>query len=220
MTAARFPQFEIYPQYIHSLSTAIRCLSTPYPHFINKLIHSCAYPNANPNRSWSHPMHANTHALPKPRKKPSLSDDSKLNASITCLTLSTPGAITGRAAENLVIWYLKQRGWTCLHRNYAAKSGEVDIIAERMDDDIKGVSTVAFIEVKATKQRHGLPPEINVTRAKQKKILSIVKLYIGRHAREAHVYRCDIAAVTFHDGHPPSIRYIPNAFCAKEEFGW
>lgn len=165
-------------------------------------------------------MPAEHHPSPKPRKKPSHTDESKLNATSACPPLSTPAAITGRTAENLVIWYLKQRGWTCLYRNYAAKSGEIDIIAERMDNDIKGISTVAFIEVKATKRQNGLPPEINVTRAKQKKILSLVKLYIGSHAHESHVYRCDIAAVTFCHAHSPSIRYIPNAFCAREEFGW
>lgn len=126
----------------------------------------------------------------------------------------------GRAAENLVIWYLKSHGWSLRARNYETHKGEIDIIAQKMNADLNGYPTVAFIEVKARSNAHGLPPQLNVTIAKQKKITATMRQWIGSHPREKNVYRCDIAALILQRGKTPKIQYFPSAFCAHDPLGW
>ncbi len=135
-------------------------------------------------------------------------------------TSFTQSAKIGRSAENLVIWYLKSHGWTLRERNYETHKGEIDIIAQKMNADLSGFPTVAFIEVKARSNAHGLPPQLNVTIAKQKKITATIRQWIGAHPREKNVYRCDIAALVLQRGKSPKIQYFPSAFCAHEPFGW
>ena len=134
-----------------------------------------------------------------------------------CLTQS---ARVGRISENLTIWYLINRGWRIWGRNYQTHKGEVDIIAVKENADLKGYPTVAFIEVKSRSSRAALPPELNVTSAKRKKIVAVMHQWIGEHARLKAVYRCDIASVIVEPRRSPEISYFPNAFCGHEMFGW
>ncbi len=132
--------------------------------------------------------------------------------------VKTPAAILGRCAENLVIWFLRQRNWRILARNYADACGEIDIIAAKIGADLPEAETVAFIEVKARSSLRAVAPQFNVTYAKQKKISASVKSYIARNPRKKAIYRCDIAAITMIRNHPPKIVYIPNAFCMRDDF--
>ena len=126
----------------------------------------------------------------------------------------------GRSAENLVIFYLKNRGWRILARNYETSRGEVDIIAYKMHADLKGYPTVVFVEVKSRSNAQGLSPELNVTAAKQRKLSATIRQWIGAHARLRAVYRCDIAALIVPRKKIPRIRYFPNAYCMREPVGW
>lgn len=132
----------------------------------------------------------------------------------------TEKAKIGRCAENLVCYYLRIHGWTIRMRNYETHSGEIDIIAEHMNADIKGYPTIAFIEVKSRTSSRGLPPEYAVTRAKRKRITSTMKYWIGMHPFEKAVYRCDIAAIIIEKHNYPRIQYFPSAFSPREQFGW
>ncbi len=105
-------------------------------------------------------------------------------------------------------------------RNFETHRGEIDIIAERMDADLKGYPTVAFVEVKSRTSRHGLSPEYSVTPAKRKKVTSTMKYWIGTHPFEKAVYRCDIASVIIEKHKSPRIQYFPSAFSPREQFGW
>ena len=132
----------------------------------------------------------------------------------------TPCARVGRSAENLTVFYLMAHGWTIHGRNYETLRGEIDIIAYKMDADLRGYPTFSFIEVKARTNVHGLAPEMNVTLSKQRKFTSAVRYWIGTHAHLKAVYRCDIAALVIPPKGMPHIRYIPNAFNIKAPFGW
>lgn len=127
---------------------------------------------------------------------------------------------TGYCAENLVIFYLKSRGWHILARNYETHKGEIDIIATKMGADLKNYPTVAFVEVKSRTTRHCLSPALSVTRLKKQKITAVMRQWIGRNAPLQAVCRCDIASVILPKHQLPTIQYLPNAFCAREEFGW
>ena len=134
--------------------------------------------------------------------------------------LLTPAKRTGRIAENLAVYYLRARGWVILARNYKTHAGEIDIIASRMNEDLRGYPTVAFVEVKSRTTSKGLPPVMSVTRAKRHKITAAMHKWIGSHARVKAVYRCDIASIVVEKGRAPRITYYPAAFCAREEFVW
>ncbi len=127
---------------------------------------------------------------------------------------------TGCSAENLVIWYLKQHNWTICAKNYQTRRGEADIIASKMNEDLKGYPTVTFVEVKSRTTTHGLAPEINVTQTKRKKIISTMRHWIGTHEYDKAVYRCDIAAVIIARHKAPRIQYFKHAFYIREAFGW
>ena len=132
----------------------------------------------------------------------------------------TSKALIGRCAENLVCYHLRQTGYRIRERNYASQQGEIDIIAEKMHDDLKGYPTVVFIEVKARSTNQCLSPALSVSLAKQKKLTRMRKLWIGHHAREKAVYRFDIAAVILQKTKPPRLTWYRNAFVPHEEFGW
>ncbi len=135
----------------------------------------------------------------------------------TCLSRSGK---TGRCAENLVIFYIKKRGWKVLARNYETHRGEIDIIASRMHEDLHGYPTIAFIEVKSKTNSRGLSPAMNVTQSKQRKVTATMRQWIGTHPFEKAVYRCDIASVILERGRAPRITYYPSAFYSHEQFGW
>ena len=132
----------------------------------------------------------------------------------------TPKAIIGRCAENLVCYHLLQTGWQIRERNYASHEGEIDIIAEKMHEDLKGYPTIAFIEVKSRSTDKGLSPALSVSTSKQKKLARMRKLWIGKHPREKAVYRFDIATVILKKFRPPKLTWYRNAFVPHEEFGW
>ena len=128
--------------------------------------------------------------------------------------------IIGRAAENLTIWYLKSRGWVIRGRNFATKHGEIDIIAMRQNADMKGMLTIAFIEVKSSSRMHGLSPLLSVSREKRRRMNNTIRDWIGAHPREKAIYRRDIASVCIVRHRLPSIRYIPGAFTNDDPYGW
>ena len=128
--------------------------------------------------------------------------------------------ITGRISENLVVWYLRNRGWIIRARNYTSKHGEIDIIASRYHADLTGYPTVAFIEVKSSTHANGLAPELSVSRTKRKRLNATIRDWIGEHPREKAIYRRDIASIRLVRRQLPSIHYIPSAFTNDDPYGW
>lgn len=70
--------------------------------------------------------------------------------------------------DQAVIW-LKEHGYTILDRNYFARVGELDIVAERGN-------ILCFIEVKTRKQRDG-SAERATNRSKQEKMQKAAMQY-------------------------------------------
>ena len=134
--------------------------------------------------------------------------------------LNTRASTLGRCAENLVIWFLKNKNWRIIARNYASNDGEIDIIAQKKGADIDDIDTIIFVEVKSRSNPRSLAPEIRVSEKKRRRIIAASLFYMSAHPKYKVVYHYDIASVTLTRGHPPSIHYLSNAFCAKDPFGW
>src|SRR5581483_1053922 len=113
----------------------------------------------------------------------------------------------GKEGEQFVANYLLKQGYRIIHQNFRHKYGEVDIIAKK--DEV-----VAFVEVKWRKNPLIDPAEI-INSAKQKKIISVAKLFLTHHTNEDIVCRFDVALVEEHN-HSLQLRYISNAFSAFE----
>lgn len=127
---------------------------------------------------------------------------------------------TGKIAEILTTYFLKMRGWTILSRNYQTQTGEIDIIASKSHVAFKGSTTIAFVEVKSRSNPDALPPELNVTISKQKKIVSTAKYWILKNGHPKFIYRFDVAAICIPPNQMPHIKYIDSAFFPHQEFGW
>ncbi len=117
----------------------------------------------------------------------------------------------GDRGEDAVAMRLCERGYRILCRNYVARHGEIDIIAE---DD----TYILFIEVKSRRlgqdrNRFGRPASA-VSREKQRHILWAAEEYLHKYPTEK-MPRLDVAEVFFGSGAAPSvlhINYMPGAF--------
>jgi putative endonuclease len=109
----------------------------------------------------------------------------------------------GNKGEEIAAKYLKKKGYKILKRNYAAPSGEIDIVA-------RDGGTVVFVEVKArTDDRFGLPAEA-VGSKKQQKLRSVALHYLQK-LRKQPPARFDIVSVYVKDG-GEEIEHIRDAF--------
>lgn len=82
----------------------------------------------------------------------------------------------GTWGEDRAVQWLQQHGYTILGRNYFAKVGEIDIIAEYRD-----TKRLCFIEVKTRKKRDGTA-EYAHSPKKQQLIRQSAMLYCQEHA--------------------------------------
>lgn len=105
-----------------------------------------------------------------------------------------PGGV-GSGTEFLAAQYLSERGYTIRRRNYAARGGEIDIIAEK-----DGV--VAFVEVRFRQStRFGTPAE-TVTLAKRRRITRTALNFMAenRASLEGRAFRFDVISMSMEDG--------------------
>jgi putative endonuclease len=118
-----------------------------------------------------------------------------------------PHLVTGERGEMLAYWYLRQEGYTIVARNRRARSGagEVDLIG--WDGP-----TLAFVEVKTRTSEVTGPPELAVSRAKQKRIAKAAHDYLRHLRKKAVNYRFDIVSVYWDAETGLRVRLIKNAF--------
>jgi putative endonuclease len=106
----------------------------------------------------------------------------------------------GRAAEWVVLWFLRLKGYRLLAHRYKSPQGEIDLVMRKGD-------TTAFIEVKARRTIEGAVE--SVTPYQAKRIAAAARSFMGRDRKAAMQFcRFDIVAVSPY--HWP--RHIENAF--------
>jgi putative endonuclease len=96
---------------------------------------------------------------------------------------------SGRRGEELACWYLRERGYTILARNYRRPPwrGEIDIIAVEGDK-------LVFVEVKTRQVRGEYPAEQAVNRDKRRNLVQLGRAYARRRGRTADI-RFDVVTV-------------------------
>ncbi len=112
---------------------------------------------------------------------------------------------TGNRGEDLAADYLSQKGFEIVERNYRYGHGEIDIVAK--DKDI-----LVFVEVKTRKNLEFGPPEMAITKSKQRQVRKISEAYlIDKNINDTDC-RIDVVAILIRKNLPPIINHIENAF--------
>jgi TIGR00252 family protein len=111
---------------------------------------------------------------------------------------------TGDSGEQAAAARLEAAGYGILARNYRARPGEVDIVA---DDN----GTLVFVEVKTRRgEGFGRPAEA-VTRRKQGKLMATAQCYLKQYGLYDKPVRFDVVEVLLTGGET-NINHIVNAF--------
>lgn len=112
----------------------------------------------------------------------------------------------GQWGEDRAAAFLRLRGYRIAERNFSARCGEIDIIAEKKE-------FIVFAEVKLRKSdEYGAPREF-VTASKQRKIINTARLWLAKHDCELQP-RFDVIEIYAPDGKNGrvSINHIEDAF--------
>jgi putative endonuclease len=94
----------------------------------------------------------------------------------------------GKKGEELALRFLKKRGYRIIEKNYVCKMGEMDIIAKEKD-------TLVFIEVKTRTSMAFGPPQLAVTRFKQRQLSKVALYYLKEKRLENVKARFDVVAI-------------------------
>jgi putative endonuclease len=116
---------------------------------------------------------------------------------------------TGARGETLAYWYLRQAGYTMVARNRRARSGAGELDLVGWDGPV-----LSFVEVKTRTTPDAGPPEVAVSKAKQKRIARAANEYLRRLRRRPVSYRFDIASVAWNSEAGLQVRLIKDAFKA------
>lgn len=111
----------------------------------------------------------------------------------------------GGRGEDIAVDYLTNKNFEIIERNYHYGHGEIDIIAK--DNDI-----LVFIEVKTRKNLEFGPPELSITKNKQRQIKRIAEAYLFEKEIKNTDCRIDVVAIMIKSKLPPKINHIKNAF--------
>lgn len=116
-------------------------------------------------------------------------------------------ATTGSAGEKIAEYFLRNKGYKVLVKNYRSTLGEIDLIC--LDK-----TTIVFLEVKSNTSLEYGPPELRVDQKKQKQILQTALGFLKQRGKFDTDCRFDVVSVLFMRGENPKIEHIENAFTA------
>ena len=112
---------------------------------------------------------------------------------------------TGNYGEDLACKFLEERGFKIVERNYFYGHGEIDIITKDGDE-------LVFVEVKyRTNDEYG-PPELSISKGKQKLVRRTAEAYLFENGIKDQKCRIDLIAILHLKDEKPKINHIINAF--------
>jgi len=112
---------------------------------------------------------------------------------------------TGNYGEDLACKFLEERGFKIVERNYFYGHGEIDIITKDGDE-------LVFVEVKyRTNDEYG-PPELSISKGKQKLVRRTAEAYLYENGIKDQKCRIDLIAILHLKDEKPKINHIINAF--------
>jgi putative endonuclease len=118
-----------------------------------------------------------------------------------------PHLVTGQEGEEAVYFYLRERGYVMVARNFRSPrhKGEIDLIGWDGDE-------LCFVEVKTRKRRSLVPAEMAVDAPKQAMLRATAKTYL-RRMNEKPRFRFDVVSLYCEGAEGvPEITLFKNAF--------
>ncbi|MFQ5718297.1 MAG: YraN family protein [Acidobacteriota bacterium] len=114
---------------------------------------------------------------------------------------------TGLEGEDAAARYLEDKGWTIRDRRFRARTGEIDLVAERAGE-------VVFAEVKTRRRGAVDDGRGAVTAGKRRRLARAAALYIARHGLAENRCRFDVLTVSVGPGGRLDITHLEGAFDA------
>ena len=112
----------------------------------------------------------------------------------------------GLQGEEVAVSVLKSQGYRILARNYKARYGEIDAVAQ-------DGATLCFVEVKARRSLALGFPEEGITSEKQWRLTRLAQGYLQRHGLHDCPVRFDVVSILFDPrGEVARTRLIKGAF--------
>jgi putative endonuclease len=112
---------------------------------------------------------------------------------------------TGNYGEDIACKFLKNIGYEIIEQNYFYGHGEIDIIAKDGDE-------LVFVEVKYRTNLEFGPPELSISKGKQKLIRRTAEAYLFNKQIKDQDCRIDLIAILHLKDEKPKINHIFNAF--------
>lgn len=112
----------------------------------------------------------------------------------------------GDDAEEAAARYLENAGYRIRARNFLARGGELDIVAEKDE-------TLCFVEVRMRSTAVWGDPSQTITWAKQQKVVRAAMQFVLKTGQSDRQLRFDVISVVGR-GPSPKVEHIPNAFDA------
>jgi putative endonuclease len=120
--------------------------------------------------------------------------------------LLTDRARLGRWGERRCERYLRRKGLRTLTRNYACRTGELDLVMVDRD------GTLVFIEVRTRAGEGFVPVEATVTKGKRTRVARAARYFLAVHDIHDRPLRFDVVTLVLGPQGPPTIRHYENAF--------
>jgi putative endonuclease len=105
----------------------------------------------------------------------------------------------GQHGEDLAAQYLMQRGYSLVTRNWRCEAGEIDLIMRQGDIWV-------FVEVKTLSHATTEAAALKVNRAKQRRLVRCLYLYLEAHQLDVDT-RVDVIAIVVSASRPPIIEH-------------
>ena len=112
----------------------------------------------------------------------------------------------GRWGERRSERFLRRRGFAVVTRNFACRSGEIDLIMSDSD------GTIVFVEVKTRRDEEYSEAQEAVTLRKRTRMIRAAKHFVESYKIKNRPVRFDVVAVVLGQKGPAEIRHYPNAF--------
>ena len=114
--------------------------------------------------------------------------------------------LLGRWGERHCEKFLKNQGYAFVARNFACKSGEVDLVM--CSDE----GALVFVEVKTRRSEEFAPAQDAVNYKKRKKMASTARSFVNQYKLKGRLMRFDVMAVVLGEKGPVEVRHYKNAF--------
>jgi putative endonuclease len=111
----------------------------------------------------------------------------------------------GDKGEEIAASFLRSKGYSIREMKWRQSRYEIDLIASKDN-------SLIFVEVKTLRNTLLGPPELRVTKSKQKRIAIAAGEYLAQIGEEPAEIRFDVIAIIWQKDKSPAINHIESAF--------